>query len=82
MVMAALAWNIKAWMALSLPVTPRWRRKHEAERDAWLRMDFRTFRNAVIDVPVQIIRSGRRRIWRLLAWRPQLPVFLRLLDAL
>lgn len=82
MVMAALAWSLKAWMALSLPISPRWRKKHEAERRAWLRMDFRTFRNAVIDVPVQILRSGRRRIWRFLAWRPQLPVFFRLLDAL
>ena len=44
-------------------------------------MDFRTFRKAVIDVPVQILRSGRKRIWRLLAWRPQLPVLFRLLDA-
>jgi hypothetical protein len=82
MVIAALAWTIKAWMALSLPVSPRWRERHDADRRAWLRMDFRTFRNAVIDVPVQILRSGRRRIWRLLAWRPQLSVFFRLLDAL
>ena len=82
MVMAALAWSLKAWMALSLPIAARWRSKHEAERDAWLRMDFRTFRNAVIDVPVQIIRTARRLVWRLLAWRPQLPVLFRLLDAL
>jgi len=82
MVMTALAWNLKAWMALMLPVSPRWRSRHEAERRAWLRMNFRTFANAVIQVPAQIIRSGRRRIWRLLAWRPQLPVFFRLLDAL
>jgi len=82
MVMASLAWTLKAWMALALPVTPRWRNKHEAERTAWLRMDFRTFRKAVIDIPVQILNSGRRRIWRLLAWRPQLPVFFRLLHAL
>jgi hypothetical protein len=81
MVMAALAWSVKAWMALSLPIEPRWRSKHEAERRGWLRMDFRTFRNAVIEVPVQILTSGRRRIWRLLAWRPQLPVLFRLLDA-
>ena len=81
MVMAALAWSLKAWMALSLPVSPRWQAKHEAERRSWLRMDFRTFRTAVIDVPVQILRSGRQRIWRLLAWRPQLPVLFRLLDA-
>ena len=82
MVMASLAWSLKAWMALSLPVSPRWRTQHEAERRAWLRMDFRTFRNQVIDLPVQILRSGRRRIWRLLAWRPQLPVLFRLLYAL
>lgn len=81
MVMAALAWSIKAWMALSLPVSERWRARHQAQRQGWLRMDFRTFRKAVIDLPVQILRSGRRRIWRLLAWRPQLEVLARLLPA-
>ena len=81
MVMAALAWSIKAWMALSLPVTERWRARHEAQRQDWLRMSFRAFRKAVIDIPVQILRSGRRRIWRLLAWRPQLDVLARLLPA-
>jgi hypothetical protein len=82
MVMASLAWTLKAWMALSLPITPRWREKHEAERRAWLRMDFRSFRNAVIDVPAQILRSGRSLIFRFLAYKPQLPVFFRLLDGL
>jgi len=33
-------------------------------------------------IPAQILRSGRRRIWRLLAWRPQLPVLCRLLPGL
>ncbi len=69
-------------MALCLPISPRWRKKHEAARDRWLRMEFRTFLNAVINVPAQILRSGRRRIFRLLAWRPELPTFFRLLDAL
>ena len=73
MVMASLAWTMKAWMALSLPISPRWKAKHHAERLLWLRMEFRTFCNAVINIPAQIIRSGRRRIFRLLAWRPQLP---------
>ncbi len=82
MVMASLAWTLKAWMALSLPVVPRWADKHRAERDAWLRMEFRTFLNAVINVPAQVVRTGRRIVLRLLAWRPQLPVFFRLLDAL
>jgi len=82
MVMASLAWSLKAWMALSLPVVPRWREKHEAERDRWLKMEFRTFLNEVIRVPAQVIRSGRRLVFRLLAWRPQLPVLFRLLDGL
>lgn len=82
MVMASLAWTIKVWMALCLPISPRWRKKHEAARSRWLRMEFRTFLNAVINVPAQILRSGRRRIFRLLAWRPELPTFFRLLDAL
>ena len=82
MVMASLAWTFKAWMALTLPIHPRWRQKHEAERDRWLHMEFRTFLNAVIDVPAQIITTGRRLIFRLLAWRPHHPVIFRLLDAL
>ena len=79
MVMTALAWSIKAWMALAIPIAPRWRHKHLAERDRWLRMEFRTFLAAVINVPAQIINSGRRRIFRLLAWRPDLPMLFRLL---
>ena len=31
MVMASLAWSLKAWAALLLPVSPRWREKHARE---------------------------------------------------
>jgi hypothetical protein len=82
MVMSSLAWTLKAWMALSLPVQPRWADKHAIEREAWLRMEFRTFVQAIINIPAQVVRTGRRLVLRLLAWRPQLPVFFRLLDAL
>ena len=82
MVMTSLAWSIKAWMALSLPVTPRWKKRHEVQRDAWLCMEFRTFLNGIINVPAQVVQTGRRLVIRLLAWKPQLPVFFRLLDAL
>jgi hypothetical protein len=82
MVMVSLAWTIKAWMALLLPVTPRWRNQHETERDTWLRMEYRTFLAAVINVPAQVIQKGQRLVVRLLGWRPQLPVFFRLLDGL
>ena len=82
MVMASLAWTLKAWMALTLPVEPRWSDKHRAERDTWLHMEFRTFLNAVINIPAQVVRTGRQLILRLLTWRPQLHVLFRLHDAL
>jgi hypothetical protein len=81
MVIAALAWSIKAWAALLLPVAGRWRERHRAEQDRVLRMDFRTFQNAFILIPAQIVRRGRQLVVRLLAWRPSLPIFFRLLDA-
>lgn len=82
MVMASLAWSLKAWMAMWPPIVPRWRRKHESERDRWLRMEFRTFCDTVIRVPAQVLVTGRRLVLRLLAWRPELPQLFRLLDGL
>ena len=81
MVIASLAWTLKVWTGLLVPVSPRWREAHEAERDAIVRMDFRTFLQRFIMIPAQILRSGRRTIYRLLAWRPDIPTFFRLLDA-
>ena len=55
MVMASLAWSIKAWTALLLPETGRWKEKRRAEKQTLLRMDFTTFRNVVINMPAQIV---------------------------
>ena len=82
MVIAALAWSLKVWFGLLIPVSPRWRDEHEAERDAVVRMDFRTFLQRFVLIPTLIVRTGRRLFYRLLAWRPDLPLFFRLLDAL
>ncbi len=82
MVMAALAWSLKAWFALLIPVQGRWREQHEAERRKVLRMEFRTFLNAIIAIPTQVVRSGRRVIMRVLAWKPLLHVFFRTLSAI
>jgi len=57
MVMAALAWNLKAWTALLLPVYPRWAAPHIEQRRRLLSMDFRTFVAALIHVPCQIVRG-------------------------
>ncbi|MPZ16967.1 MAG: hypothetical protein GEV06_03475, partial [Luteitalea sp.] len=81
MVMAALAWTLKAWFALQLPETGRWATPHRREKDAVLRMEFKTFLNAFIRVPAQVVRTGRRLVFRLLAWNPWQHVFLRGVDA-
>jgi hypothetical protein len=80
MVMASLAWTLKAWSALMLPEEGRWQEKHQEEKRKLLRMDFVTFRRAMVNVPAQIVRTGRKIICRLLAWNPWQHVFFRLLD--
>ena len=77
MVMASLAWSLKAWYALLLPVSGRWRERHETEKAIVLKMEFRTFFNAFIRLPVQIVRTGRRILYRLLGWNRWQHVFLR-----
>lgn len=81
-VIVSLAWTLKAWFALLLPVSARWRDRHLADKQRVLRMDFRTFVQSFIMIPVQILRTGRRLIYRLLAWRPEVPVLLRMADAM
>ena len=81
MVMAALAWSLKAWVALWLPIAPRWRQRHAEEQRRLLRMDFRTFLGAFINVPCQVLTQGRRVIYRLLAWNPWQYIFFRFVDA-
>ena len=82
MVMASLAWTLKAWFALWLPETGRWSQKHRAEKQTVLQMEFKKFRHAFMALPCQIVRSGRRMLYRLLSWNPWLRVFLRGVAAL
>jgi hypothetical protein len=81
LVMTALAWDLKAWWALLLPERPgRWRERHRAEKRWVLGLEFKTFVNAFVRVPCQIVRTGRRLVYRLLSWNPRLPIFFRLVD--
>jgi hypothetical protein len=60
MVMAALAWNLKSWFGLLVP---------ERERGLELvRMEFRSFLQAVMCLPCQIVRTGRKIVYRLLGY--------------
>jgi hypothetical protein len=82
MTMAALAWSLKAWCALLLPVSPRWAERHGEQRRRLLTMEFHTFLAAFINIPAQIVTTGRRVRWRILAYNPWLGAFFRLLDAI
>jgi hypothetical protein len=82
MVMASLAWNLKAWFALLLPETGRWKERHKQEKGSVLRMEFKRFVNAFVRVPAQVVRTGRRLVFRLLSWNPWQPVFLRGVEVL
>jgi hypothetical protein len=72
MVMASLAWTLKAWFALLV-------RKRE-HRDQLLAMEFRRFLNALIRIPVQIITAGRRIVYRILGYNHWLHTFLQTFD--
>jgi hypothetical protein len=83
MVMTALAWNLKAWLALQLPEQPgRWAQRHRAEKRTVLAMEFKTFVNAFLRLPCQIIRTSGKLVYRLLSWNPWQPIFFRMLDVL
>lgn len=58
MVIASLAWTFKAWFSLSLSNNSSWY--------PICRMEFKKFVNALINVPCQVLISGRKVILRLL----------------
>jgi Transposase DDE domain group 1 len=72
MVMASLAWTLKAWFALLV-------RKRE-HRDQLLAMEFRRFLNGLIRVPVQIISAGRRIVYRILGYNQWVYTFMQTFD--
>ncbi len=65
-----------------VPVSPQHQTEHKAEKRKLLRMEFATFCTAFIQMPCQIVRGGRRLIYRLLSWNPWQDVFLRLAERL
>ena len=68
MVMTALAWNLKAWFALLMRKSP--------QKDLVLKMEFRRFLHAIIMMPCQIVRTGRKIVFRLLGYNSWTNTFL------
>lgn len=69
LVIGSLAWNLKAWTALTLP-------KSLGAMDL-LKMEFRRFLDEIILIPAQILRKGRQLIFRLLQVNSRTPLLLR-----
>ena len=68
MVMAALAWTLKAWFALQA--------RRGTERSELLRMEFRRFLGYLVRVPCQIVKTGRRIVYRILGYNEWTRTFL------
>jgi len=67
MVMAALAWNLKAWFGLLMP--------NRTRRSQVLKMEFRRFLHTFLLIPCQIVRTGRKIVYRLLGYNESLKDF-------
>ena len=72
MVMSALAWTLKAWFALLV--------RNSQRRQELLKMEFRGFLNAIVRLPTQIIRTGRRIVFRILGYNYWTRTFLETYD--
>ncbi len=78
-------WDKTAWIAFrrfERPSPGRWAERHRQEKQTVLRMEFKTFVNAFMRLPCQIVRAGRRLIYRLLNWNRWQGMFFRVLDQL
>jgi hypothetical protein len=67
MVIAALAWSMKAWYGLSTA--------NRALGRQIIRMEFKRFLNTFIKIPCIIVKTGRRTVYRILAYNSNLKEF-------
>jgi hypothetical protein len=69
MVIATLAWNMKAWYGLLTP-------NHFLSKQI-IRMEFKRFINTFIKIPCLIIKTGRRIVYRLVGYNSTMKDFFR-----
>ena len=73
MVIASLAWSLKAWFGMTLP--------RQVDREDIVDMEFKRFVHAVILVPCQVLRQARRLVLRLLAYTSRTRLLFRSMQA-
>jgi hypothetical protein len=74
MVIATLAWNMKAWYGLLTP--------NKVLGSQIIRMEFKRFANTFIDIPCIIIKTGRRIVYRLIGYNRYMRDFFKTFVAL
>ena len=74
MVIASLAWNMKAWYGLLTP--------NKVLARQILRMEFKRFVNTFIRVPCMIIKTGRRIVYRLIGYNTHTTEFFKTFSAI
>ena len=67
MVIAALAWNLKAWYGLMVQA--------QSKKKDILRMEFKRFLLSYIQIPCQVLKTGRRLVYRILTYSEHLATF-------
>jgi len=73
MVVASLAWSLKAWFGMTLP--------RQADRADIVGMEFKRFVHAVMLVPCQVLRKARRLVLRVLAYTTRVRLLFRSMEA-
>ena len=74
MVICTLAWNLKSWLGL---ITPDAEKKREI-----ISCEFKSFQNRLINIPCQILKAGRRIIFRFLSYNPWIEILLNISDTI
>ncbi len=74
LVIATLAWSLKAWYGQLIP-------DRKKSRQA-IRMEFKKFLHSFVMIPCQILKSGRRIVYRILCYKNSLITFFKTYDAI
>ena len=73
-IIASLAWNIKSWIGLLCP--------DKEKGKTIIKMEFKRFQNSLINIPCQILNSGRYTVFRLLNYNSWVELIYRMSNQL
>ena len=59
-----------------------WHARYVTQQRELVKMEFKRFVNHLIQLPCQLVRTGRRIVYRLLSWNPWVDVLMRTSEAM